>query len=389
MLNDNQQIQANNQHDSLRLKDLYLQSFRNYHSLSLHDLQSLNIFIGQNAVGKTSIIEAIQLTTALKSFRTSRAQQFIQHGNTQAEIKADFFNQTRNLTMRLLIEEGKRHYFLNSKAKRIQDLKGLVPSVIFSPDDLSLIKGSNSLRLQTIDDIGTQLSKNFYMVKKDYSKLIRQKNKALKENQSDSILDSLDEVIVKVGVQYLSHRIYVINYILQFLKPYYEEISSSAEHVSISYIYSWDKDNEEQILSLNTDSPLSFEKELVQKQFFEALVHTREQERLRERCLIGPHADHLFFLLNNKNATHFASQGQQRTIVLAFKLSELSLLQHILHQKPLLLLDDVMSELDKLRREQFLSFINDDIQTFITTTNSGYFSDKILDSAKLYQLPFE
>lgn len=373
--------------NNLAIQSLSLCNFRNYPTLEISDFSNLNIFIGPNAVGKTTIIEGIQLLTALTSFRTSKFQQVIAWGNRTATLTSRLQSATRTLEEKLQISEGKRQYFLNGNKRQIKDLKGQLPSVSFNPDDLYLVKGSHFSRLAMVDNIGTQLSKNFYTVKQDYLKLIRQKNKALKEEAADTYIESINDVLSKVGAQYISHRLHILERLRQLFHDHYRHIANNNERVDIAYIYSWDKPHEEKLLSTHAQNQTPSNKQDILHQLQDSLHEYRVKEQQRQTSLIGPHADHLIFLLNQKNALHYASQGQQRTIVLALKLAELLLIQEILHQKPVLLLDDVMSELDEQRRKYFLGVITNDIQTFITTTNSEYFDQNTLQRSQIYQLP--
>ena len=179
--------------EGLRIDSVRLENFRNYERFSLSNLGALTILVGPNAVGKTSAIEAIQMVTACKSFRTNQFEQMQRWGCPHSSIDASIRGNGRNLDIHLSIDQGKRNYQLNGKNKRIQDLKGLLPAVSFSPDDLNLAKGAHSIRRSALDNLGSQLSKNFYAVKNDYAKLIKQKNKALKDELPDFYLDSIDD----------------------------------------------------------------------------------------------------------------------------------------------------------------------------------------------------
>ena len=378
--------------DGLRLSSLHLENFRNYEQFSLEEISPLTIFIGPNAVGKTSAIEAIQMLTALKSFRTNQYSQLQHWGCNRCSSEASIQGNGRHLVMRLTIENGKRSYQLNGKNKRIQDLKGLLPAVSFSPDDLELVKGSNSIRRDAIDGIGSQLSKNFYKVKSDFTKLIKQKNKALKDELPDVFIDSIDELLVRVGTQMMSHRMVIIEKMHTEFLRFYQEISGGREKIDIIYIPSWIQtahtsslQSEEELFAFGVNSS-SFDRDEMKILFSRALQENRAQERARMKSIIGPHNDKIYFLLNNRNALHYSSQGQQRSIVLAFKLAEASVINEVLHQKPVLLLDDVLSELDEKRRQYFLEFISEDIQTFITTTNTEYFNKKIMAQAEMVHL---
>lgn len=375
------------QAQQLKITALSLNNFRNYKSLKLQTLGDLSIFVGENAIGKTSIIEAIQLMTELQSFRATHASELINWGAEEASVVVDISDGERQLEEQLIVQNNKRQYLFQGKSKRIQDLKGLLPAVIFTPDNLDLVKGSYSKRRDALDNLGVQLSKNFYSVRADYQKLIKQKNQALKDEADQAFIESLNEVLVKVGVQYIMLRFALLESFCPYLKQYYQGITDGKEDISLQYELSWSEEYLSEFSQVNKD-------ELIQN-FTKALEEHIEKERDSKRCKIGPQADHIDFFIKPvavqdfRNASIYASQGQQRSVVLAFKMAELKTIQEILHQKPVLLLDDVMSELDEARRSMFMELIQGDIQTFITTTNLAYFNDSIIMQADIYSLPFE
>lgn len=372
---------------NLAIKALHLCAFRNYKNLDLGPLGKLSVFVGKNAIGKTSIIEAVQLLTDLKSFRTNQSLEFVSWGENTASISLEITDGTRDLNEELKIIEGKRQYFLNGKKKRIQDLKGLLPSVIFTPDDLTLIKGPHSKRRDTFDNLGVQLSKNFYSVRVDYNKLIKQKNQALKDEMSLAYIESLNDVLIKVGSQYCIHRLTLLYSFLPFFKETYQTTTSGLELADIRYKFSWG----EEIKDFS-----QVNKEYIQQQFSAALQEFLEDELASKRSKIGPHADQIDVFISPfsetptfRNASIYASQGQQRSLVLAFKMAELRTIQELIHQQPVLLLDDVMSELDEDRRRMFMNMVLGNVQTFITTTNLNYFEEDVIQQADIYKLPFE
>lgn len=364
------------QNDNLRVTSLTLHNFRNYQRLVLEDISDLTILVGPNAIGKTSIIEAVQLVTSLKSFRATHVSQLVTWGNDNAFISAVFSNRQRYLEEKMEIKNNKRTYLLNGKSRHVKDLKGLVPAVIFTPDDLELVKGSNSVRRASLDDLGSQLSKNFYAVKNDYQKLLRQKTQALKEDATNDFLFSINEVLAKVGAQFFVHRRTLCEKVSPFLEQAYQSIVQSEEDLKMHYVSRWIEEH-------------TIAKSDIEKQLLSQMNSVIDEERVRKKNLVGPHTDEILFLLNGQNSLHFASQGQQRSIVLAYKIAEANTIQDVLGQQPVLLLDDVMSELDESRRLSFMEFVQQDRQTFITTTNLSYFNDDLIARANVYQLPFE
>ena len=191
---------------TLSIEHIGFTNFRNYERFELNDIGALTLFVGPNAVGKTNIVEGIQLMTALSSFRHPLIDQVIKHGESYARAEARVTGDDRVLDIVMLLESHKRKYTLNGKARRPADLKGLIPSVSFTPDDLDLVKGSMSVRRAAIDALGSQLSPNHYLIKKDYEKVIRYKNRLLKEEAQVALIDSINETLVTCGAQLACYR---------------------------------------------------------------------------------------------------------------------------------------------------------------------------------------
>ena len=375
----------------LVLESIEVKSFRNYQHARIDDFGMLNIFIGPNASGKTSLVEAIQLMTAGKSFRTSHLADVVAWGCDKSAITCTITGNGRHLQEKLSIEQGRRSYLVNDKPRSLDAIKGTLPAVVFSPDDLELVKGSATARRSALDDIASQMSQSFRSVKRDYLRLVRQKNQALKDELSDSFIDSIDSVLAKVSAQYSAYRQHVADQIGQELGARYAALAGKNEHAHIAYSYSWE-DYVPEDGSVPSDSGVdassrTLSREEILARLAEVLPAMREKERARKKALVGAHADKVVFLLEGKNATSFASQGQQRSMVLAFKLAELDVLANRGSQQPILLLDDVMSELDQSRRQHFMQFVDERVQTFVTTTNEEYFDEQLLQKAQVYRMP--
>lgn len=370
----------------LQIQQITYSNFRNYSDYTLHDLGDLTLFIGPNAIGKTNLIEGIQLLTAFTSFRSSRADHLIKFGEDQAFIKANISDGVRKLDLSLALQEGKRVFSLNGKRKQIKSLRGVLPSVTFSPDDLTFIKGSQSIKRAQIDDLGDQISANYHTVRRDYERILRQKNKYLKEMTSHGFLESVNEVLSTIGSQLFVLRTHLVNQLIPYIQQFYSELCAGKEQISIQYIPSWDK------YRSPSEIPTDFPK-FSRAEAKDALDRIIEQEFLREHqrgsSLFGPHADQIIFKIDDKDASDFASQGQQRSLVLSYKMAEVALLKDVLGQTPVLLLDDVMSELDEDRRSQLIQAISHDMQTFITSTNLSYFDEEFLEKANIIHLDQE
>lgn len=367
----------------LKIQQIHYRNFRNYTDYLLDDLGDLTLFVGPNAIGKTNLIEGIQLITAFNSFRSSRTDHLVRFGEKNASVKAVFTDEVRKLDLAFTVQEGKRAFLLNGKRKQIKSLRGILPSVVFSPDDLTFIKGSQSVKRAQIDNLGDQISANYLTVRHDYERILKQKNRYLKETTTHGFLESVNEVLTTIGSQFFVLRTRLVRELIPYIQTYYSEMAAGKEQVSISYLPSWDKYEEPR--SLPEELP-DLSREEVKKRLDEVIARSYEREHQRGLSLFGPHADQIIFLIDGKDASHFASQGQQRSLVLSFKMAEVALLRDRLNQTPILLLDDVMSELDEQRRQQLIRIISQDMQTFITSTNLSYFEEDFLAAADIIHL---
>ncbi|MGI6590038.1 MAG: DNA replication/repair protein RecF [Eggerthellaceae bacterium] len=375
----------------LQLSSIRLSDFRSYERFFIDGLQELTIFVGPNAVGKSNLLEAIQLTTALASFRSATAEQLIHWGCNNAAIISEITDEKRRLEVKLLLDSTGKHYLLNGKKTSVQSLHDTLPAVTFTPDDLQLVKGTPSQRRSALDALGCQLSTNYRSVKRDYEKILRQRNQLLKEQADALLIDSVNEVFIKVGAQLCRYRLQIMEDLSNTFPGQYGHIASNGEMATLSYSFSWEEalDNNSEGGPSQKMTPrfYSMSREELQHEFADALHRVADEERIRKRTLIGPHRDHLDFLLEGRPAQTYASQGQQRSLAIAFKLSEFQLILDRRHQRPILLLDDVMSEIDARRRTYLMERLQDVSQTFITTTNLGYFTSEVLEQAKVVQLP--
>ncbi len=367
----------------LKIRRFEYRNFRNYNHYVLDDISDLTLFIGPNAVGKTNLIEGVELLTALTSFRNPKSDHLVTLGETASYLTATLTDGDRLLEIKLVINQGKKEYFLNGKKKQTRSLRGILPSVFFCPDDLSFIKGSQSIKRSQIDLLGSQLSANYDSVRKDYEKIVRQKNRYLKEVVSHDYLQSINDVLITIGAQLYTLRSQLVAELIPYIRNYYHELSGRMEKVDIAYIPSWKK------YDVDTESftDIPFYSKEQARECLEAVLHNEHsREHERRRSLFGPHADKIEFYIEGRNADSFASQGQQRSLVLSYKMAEIALIRDKLNQDPILLLDDVMSELDGQRRRELVRLISHNTQTFITSTNLSYFEKEFLDHATIVML---
>ncbi len=378
---------------SLSAESLKLLGFRCYDRLILDGLSRLVILVGPNAIGKTNIIEALQLLTSGESFRKPAWSETVSWGSDAARLELSLTDDRRVVDHVMLVKGNERVYEVNGKKKRVSSIRGTCPCVLFIPDDLQLVKASSARRRDAVDDLANQLSKNYATLKSEYQQSLRQRNLLLKEEMAvGPLFDSWNESLAINGARLHVNRTRLFSRLAEHMKAIYKKVVPH-ETLDVAYIPSWERFDEQsrQIGDLATfDEVPAYSQpdvEAAQESILEATMGLSAAERRRKTSLVGPHKDEIAFFIDGRNARLFASQGQQRTIVLVWKLAEVELMNEISGQKPLLLLDDVMSELDRAHRGSLTEFIEQSSQAFITTTNLEYFDDELLAQAQVIQLP--
>jgi DNA replication and repair protein RecF len=363
---------------SLTITRISLEHFRSCSSVSVELDPRLTVIVGPNAVGKTNIVEAIQLLTAAESFRRPLWSDVVEWGAAEARAQLEASGDSRALTVELTIScQGRRSYRVNGKARRkIADTAGVIPCVLFTPEDLRLVKDSSERRRETLDSVGRQLSPAYAATRLDYDRILRHRNAVLKdETASVDTLEAWTEQLVSVGAALSDHRVRLFERIAGHLGRIHEEIASG-QPLEARYRRSWDRDGAVGVEGVGSVEAMR-----------QALGRRATEERARGTTVVGPHRDDIEFRIEGRDARTFASQGQQRSVALAWKLAELAVIQEISGQPPVLLLDDVMSELDEQRRHALTRFVGEAAQTVVTTTNLGYFEPDLIARARVVELP--
>ena len=378
---------------SLHVETLCLDDFRGYSHIAFENLSRLTVIAGPNAVGKTNVVEALQLLCSGTSFRKPSWSETISWGREVARLQARFEGDGRLVEHRLIIRGNERTYEVNGKKKSAAAIRGTCPCVLFIPDDLQMVKASSGMRRGAIDDIGVQLSKNYAQLKSEYQKVLRQRNLLIRDGVADPLLlESWNESLALNGARLCSNRWRLFSRLAEYMGDIYVELVDD-EEVCLRYLPSWARFDDEgrqlgDVIDVSQfDLDEAYDVERAQAEIGECLRRYSDVECRRKTTLFGPHKDEIVFFINGKNARLFASQGQQRTLVLAWKLAELRLVNEIVGQNPVLLLDDVMSELDAAHRGALSKFVEQAAQTFITTANLGYFSDELLSKARVIDMP--
>jgi DNA replication and repair protein RecF len=353
----------------VRITRLDLTDFRNYQRLTLEPSSGLTILVGPNAVGKTNIIEAVQLVTSTRSFRRPDPCELVRWGARGARVGMRAEDGPRVLEIQLDVDEqGHRAYLVNGQPRRRHsEVAGILPSVVFTPDDLGMVKGPAERRRASIDDLGEQLSSTYGALRRDYGRAVRQRNILLKEGASGEAAAVWDEQVASLGARFVVHRTGLLERLMEQASLRYREMSDGE---TLSYRY-------EDRCGLGTCG--SKEVDEIAASIREQMKQRSVDERRRMVTLAGPHRDDIVIEIGGRDARTFASQGQQRTAALAWKLAEVAVVEDVLRRKPVLLLDDVMSELDAARRAALSEVVSSEVQTIVTTTNTEYFTAEMLD----------
>lgn len=350
------------------IKSIELSNFRNYKNLKLDFHKGVNIFYGNNAQGKTNLLEAVYFSGTTKSYRSCKDKELILFGEEESHIKTVIERKEKEYIIDFHVKGSEKKGIAINKMpiKKASELYGLCKMVFFSPEDLNIIKQGPSVRRRFLDmEIG-QIEPVYLNSLINYKKLLNQRNCILKDYFYNRDLKELLEVI---DIQLMEYGKSIINYRSKFVKDLNKivfdinkKITDGKEELKVSYECDTDIENYEKKLKDSLDKDLKL-----------------------KSTGVGPHRDDLCFMVNGIDIRHFGSQGQQRTAALSLKLAEIELLKIITKDKPVLLLDDVLSELDKKRQNSLLESISD-IQTLITCTGLEDFIKNDFNADKLYHV---
>lgn len=348
------------------VSSLSIRDFRNIPSIDLEPSPTVNIIRGDNAQGKTNLIEAVYLLTGQKSFRQNRESVFVRFGQETAVVRAGFFAGGREQKVSLTIKDGKRIAALNELTVGVGELTGRFLAVVFSPAELSLVRQGPSQRRAFLDGAITQVMPRYQKTMSDLSRVLFQRNRLLCDIShrlapDDGLLEVWDKSFAKLSYSIINARCRYLSRLAPFGKEIYRGISGGKEELEMAYRPSipgeWGKLPEEE------------GEELI----FSALKKAREEDIKNGCTTLGPHRDDLELLVNGVSAKSYGSQGQQRSCALALKLAECGLIRQVAGEQPVVLLDDVLSELDKGRRDYLLSGLTEG-QLFITCCDRTGFS---------------
>ena len=425
---------------SMRLRDLKLTNYRNCEDISLNFDRNKILIIGKNAQGKTNILESIYLLSALKSPRTSNNTELIKFNTDTAKINCNLIKSDTDIELDWSYsQEKKREIAINKVKTTPKNFKSVLKTVLFSTADLLLLRGNPSDRRDWLDRAISQIYPAYDERLSKYDKIRIQKNNLLKEylktgNLNKTLLEVYNEQLVITGSNIIYLRIKFLKEIENIAKEKHKIISES-EDLRIEYDCGfsegrkagsqedkpvtvesgklkveslsshapspdgegWDgvistdnsKTSQEQLTDINLSTLQPFNPSTIDQissAFKSAIEEKTDEELRRGQTCVGPHRDDIIFYINGNEAVKFASQGQQRTIVLALKLSELDIITQKSGEEPVLLLDDVLAELDDIRQNYLLKSINSNTQTIITSVDTVLFEDEFLKDVEIYKV---
>ncbi|MBI5974973.1 DNA replication/repair protein RecF [Staphylococcus canis] len=364
----------------MKLKTLQLENYRNYESITLQCHPDVNILIGENAQGKTNLLESIYMLALAKSHRTTNDRELIRFDAEYAKIEGElnFRHGLMPLTM-FITKKGKKVKVNHLEQSRLTQYIGHLNVVLFAPEDLNIVKGSPQVRRRFIDMELGQISNLYLNDLSQYQRILKQRNHYLKQLQLNktkdtTMLEVLNQQFALYAIKVTKRRAQFIKELEQLAMPIHQGITNDNEQLTLKYLPSLK-------LEEGTD-----DEEVLVRDVVALLDEYLTREIERGVSLHGPHRDDLSFQVNHMDAHTYGSQGQQRTTALSIKLAEIELMHQEVGEYPILLLDDVLSELDDSRQTHLLSTIQHKVQTFVTTTSVDGIDHEIMKNAKIYRI---
>lgn len=331
------------------INKIKIKNFRNYSEQEIELNKNINVFFGENAQGKTNIIEAIFLCSMGKSFRTQKDKELINLNSDNALVEVIYTKSDRDGKIKIELNNKKNIYLNSIKLKKLSELLGNINTVIFTPEDINILKGGPQNRRKFLDIMISQLRPNYLHTLNLYLKTLEQRNRYLRqikeENKDEKLLEIWDEKLAEYAVKIYEYRNEFINKIKNKIKKIHSEITENKEDIELEYISDCKDKNE----------------------YLNLLKSRKKLDIIKGFTTRGIHRDDFMIYINRKQINIYGSQGQHRTAVLSLKLSELNIIYDEIGEYPILLLDDFMSELDSKRRKSFLKNIKN-TQVIITCT---------------------
>ena len=359
------------------LSKISLLNFRNYSKLSLAFDRHLNIIVGDNAQGKTNILESIYILALTKSHRMGLEANYIQFGKDHTKIKGTIKVDRVLKDLTIELSEKEKHVFVNqTEIKKISEYIANLNVILFTPDDLEIIKGSPSIRRNLLNIQMSQISKSYLKIYNEYNKILKTRNEYLKmlyiNNLADeNYLNILTDQLIEKAIYIYKKRKEYIDLINQKIATIYQNITD-LEGLMIHY-------------EPNVDF-VAFEDEELRSKLRSIFQKNYKRELMQGMTLYGPHRDDFSFYLGAIDLKFYGSQGQQKLAILSYKLSEVDVFTEVTGTHPVLLLDYIFSEIDIKKRNRLLKYIDQDIQSIITTTDLKNIQKKVLEHATIFEI---
>lgn len=370
----------------MQLQTIYLKNFRNIEEIRLDLAPRLNVFIGENGQGKTNFLEAVYILTEGTSFRYGQNSTLIQFKTDKAFIHSFIHNKNLDYKIQIAISDSKKEVLINEK-KNGRLIDYLSPCVLFSPESLSVIKESSEERRELLDQLVEIMFSPGRQVLAEFKKALRTRNKILKDYRDEKIsrdiavhtLESLNQIYFKLAQELTYLRLKALNDILKDVKEQLQKIDhKNTVEFDYEYIIS------DQKMLKNFDQNL---RENIEKITQKRALELASAELSSGASLVGPQKHDVIFLYNGNDSRFFCSQGQQRSIILAFKMAQIVYHQRVHGFYPILLLDDVLSELDENKQEALILALNQiQTQTFITTTDASVLQRLNMDQSRIFKV---
>lgn len=361
------------------LENLTLHDFRNYADLAVTFSQGVNVLLGENAQGKTNLLEAIYVLALTRSHRTANDKELIRWQTATATLKGRLHKATGSVPLELeLGKKGKRARVNHLEQAKLSQYIGNLNVIVFAPEDLSIVKGAPAVRRRFMDMEFGQMSPKYLYNLSQYRTILKQRNQYLRQLNHHQAKDKvylgvLSDQLAAFGAEIIHKRLELLQQLEKWAQGVHSEITQQQEYLTFHYV---------------TQVPTADQTAV--EQIYQTLQKLYAQQEAKEifqgTTLLGPHRDDLQFSVNDKNVQTFGSQGQQRTTALSVKLAEIDLMKAETGEYPVLLLDDVLSELDAARQTHLLTAIQDKVQTFLTTPSLDGVARKLINAPKVFEV---
>jgi DNA replication and repair protein RecF len=361
------------------LENLQLQNFRNYEAVDIDFTPGVNIFLGSNAQGKTNLLEAIYALALTRSHRTTNDKDLIGWEGKTAKVSGVVERRLGKLPLEIdFTTKGKKARMNHLDQAKLANYVGQMNVILFAPEDLALIKGAPALRRNFIDREFSQMSPKYLYVANQYRAILKQRNQYLKQLQNKKsrdllYLEVLTEQLSGYAAELIIRRLVLVERLARAAKPIHAAITQELEQLDIKYVSQLSEEERQ-------------DQETIKSALLARYIKLQEREIFMGTTLLGPHRDDLQFLVNDHDVAEFGSQGQQRTAALALKLAEIDLMKEETDEYPILLLDDVLSELDTVRQTHLLMAMQDKVQTFLTTPSLSDVARQLIKEPKIFKV---